>query len=130
MGRHMKVVILAGGRGTRLAEETETRPKPMVEVGGHPILWHIMKIYSHFNYKDFVLALGYKGNYIKDFFAGQDLHNTNFTLDTKTGEKEIHDRTSEDDFRISFIDTGADTLTGERVLRLKNYIRGDTFMVT
>lgn len=126
----VETIILCGGYGTRMKEETEYRPKPMVEVGGKPLLWHIMKIYRHFGHKNFVLALGYKGNYIKDFFARQELYTTNFTLDTSTGEKKFHDRLLEDDFKISFVDTGQDTLTGERVLRLKNYIKGDTFMVT
>lgn len=123
-------IILCGGYGTRMKEETEFRPKPMVEIGGKPLLWHIMKMYRHFGYKIFVLALGYKGNYIKDFFARQELYTTNFTLDTSTGQKVFHDRFYEDDFKISFIDSGQNTLTGERVLRLKKYIKGDTFMVT
>lgn len=123
-------IILCGGLGTRLKEETEYRPKPMVEVGGKPLLWHIMKTYEHFGYNDFILALGYKGYYIKDFFTKQELYLCNFTMNTKTGEKQFHDRTHEDAFNITFVDTGQKTLTGERVLRLKKYINSDIFMVT
>lgn len=123
-------IILCGGIGTRLKEETEYRPKPMVQVGGKPLLWHIMKNYDSYEYKDFVLALGYKGDYIKQFFMNQSMHLSNFTIHTKSGEVSTHDRCMEDDFKITFVDTGDDTLTGERVLRLKNYIDGDIFMVT
>jgi glucose-1-phosphate cytidylyltransferase len=126
----IQTIILCGGIGTRLKEETEFRPKPMVEIGGKPILWHIMKIYEHYGFNNFIFALGYKGNYIKDFFIQQDLYISNFTLNTRTGEKQLHDRSEEDDFRITFVDTGKETLTGERVLKLKNYITSDTFMVT
>ncbi len=111
----MKTIILCGGTGTRLREETEFKPKPMVEIGGKPILWHIMKIYNHFGYKDFVLALGYKGDYIKDYFLKQKYYDKDFFLK---------------DFNILFADTGLETPHGERVLKIKDYIAEDTFMVT
>lgn len=113
-----------------MREETEYRPKPMVEIGGKPLLWHIMKQYTHFDYNNFVLALGYKGNDIKEFFTKQELYISNFRINTSTGTTEIIDRYKEDDFIITFIDTGQNTLTGERVLRLKRYIKSDIFMLT
>lgn len=129
--KDIQTIILCGGMGTRLKEETEYRPKPMVEVGGKPVLWHIMKIYEHFGYNQFALALGYKGSFIKDFFLQQDLYLSNFTIDTKTGEQTLLDRNDhEDNFKITFVDTGQNSLTGERVLRLKPYITGDMFMCT
>lgn len=128
----MKTIILCGGTGTRLREETEFKPKPMVEIGGKPILWHIMKIYGHFGYKNFVLALGYKGDYIKDYFLKQKYHNHDFLLSKKTGEVSQFFKNSDeqDDFNILFADTGLETPHGERVLKLKNYINDDIFMVT
>lgn len=128
--QNIPTIILCGGMGTRMKEETEFRPKPMVEVGGKPILWHIMKGYEHYGYNDFILALGYKGNEIKDFFAKQQLFISDFTINTKTGEKTFLDRNAEDDFKITFVDTGQSTLTGERVLKLKKYINNDYFMCT
>lgn len=131
MFKDIPTIVLCGGIGTRLKEETEYRPKPMVEVGGKPLLWHIMKIYHHYGYGEFILALGYKGSYIKDFFLKQDLYLSNFMIDTKTGHQTLINRSSvEDDFRITFVDTGQETLTGERVLRLKPYVRSDLFMCT
>lgn len=124
------VIVLCGGIGTRMKEETEYRPKPMVLVGGNPLLWHIMKGYNHYKYNRFILALGYKGGYIKDFFINQNTYVSNFTLETKSGKISINDRFAEDDFKITFVDTGDDTLTGERILKLKNYIDTDIFMVT
>lgn len=124
------VVILCGGLGTRMKEETEYRPKPMVEVAGKPLLWHIMKIYNHFGYNRFILALGYKGNYIKDFFIKQNVYISNFTFDTATGETDIHSHNNEDNFKITFVDTGNNTLTGERILKLRDYINSEDFMVT
>ncbi|MBI4975462.1 NTP transferase domain-containing protein [Candidatus Peregrinibacteria bacterium] len=126
----MPTIILCGGQGTRLKEETEYRPKPMIEVGGKPILWHIMKNYDHHGFNRFILALGYKGNFIKDFFLSQQAYVTNFTLHTKTGKKSIHSSYNEDDFRITFVDTGQNTLTGGRVARLRDYIDTDLFMIT
>ena len=130
----IKTIILCGGAGTRLKEETEFKPKPMVEVGGAPILWHIMKIYGHYNYRDFVLALGYKGNIIKDHFLRQKHYTNDISLNTKDGRVVTFDNdtpnNSADDFNIIFSDTGLDAPHGERVLKLKKYITEDLFMVT
>jgi len=131
----MKTIILCGGIGYRLKEETEFKPKPMVLIGGKPILWHIMKIYSHYGYNDFIIALGYKGNYIKEYFINQKFFSHDFVLDTGTGEQEFFVNDSDprrDNFKITFVDTGEETLPGERILRLKKYIpREDRdFMVT
>lgn len=130
----MKTIILCGGIGTRLKEETEYRPKPLVKIGSEPILWHIMKIYSHYGYRDFVLALGYKGTDIKDHFLRQKYCNTDLALSTKDGEVVTFDNCTpedpKDDFRIVFADTGIETPHGERVLKLKKYITEDSFMVT
>lgn len=126
----MKTIILCGGTGTRMKEETEFKPKPLVEVGGRPILWHIMKIYSHYGYNDFILALGYKSSMIKDYFLNWRAFANDFSLDTKTGEMVFHNNDC-DDFKITFAETGTHSLTGERVRRLKNYIGNDEqFMVT
>lgn len=128
----MKVVILCGGKGTRLREETEYRPKPLVPVGGRPILWHIMKIYSTFGFREFVLCLGYKGEMIKDYFLNYDLLNSDFTI--HLGSKAIkqdfvaHD---EHDWRVTLVDTGQETQTGGRVARIRRYVEGDdAFMLT
>jgi glucose-1-phosphate cytidylyltransferase len=131
----MKTIILCGGLGYRLKEETEFKPKPMVLVGGKPILWHIMKIYAHYGFNEFIIALGYKGDNIKDYFLNQKYFLHDFTLHTKTGTTKIHrDHTDGrliDDFKITFVDTGLDTLPGERILRVQNYIEDkDDFMVT
>ncbi len=129
----MKTVILCGGTGYRLKEETEFKPKPMVNIGGKPILWHIMKIYSHYGYNDFIIALGYKGDYIKEYFLNQRNLIHNFTLHTKSGYSKIYEKDGKsDDFKITFVDTGEDTLPGERILRVKDYIPPEDkdFMVT
>lgn len=129
----MKTIILCGGQGTRMKEETEFKPKPMVEIGGKPILWHIMKIYNHYGYNNFILALGYKGNHIKDYFLRHKHYNSNFLLNTKEGKIiEFFDggNDEQDDFSIIFADTGMETAHGERVLMLKDYIKEDIFMVT
>lgn len=131
----MKVVILCGGIGYRLKEETEFKPKPMVFIGNKPILWHIMKIYSHFGFNEFVIALGYKGDLIKDYFLNQKYFADNFTLHTKTNYMKLHKKTNDknkDDFKITFVDTGQDTLPGERILRVKDFIpeTDEDFMVT
>ncbi len=131
----MKTVILCGGIGYRLKEETEFKPKPMVQIGGKPILWHIMKIYNHYGFNEFIIALGYKGNDIKDYFLNQRYFAHDFSLHTKSGFANIHKNRENkqlDDFKITFVDTGEETLPGERILRLKNYIpEEDTdFMVT
>lgn len=126
----MKTIILCGGTGTRMKEDTEFRPKPLVEVGGKPILWHIMKIYAHHGYNDFILALGYKSNMIKDYFLNWRAFVNDFSMDTKTGDIQFHNNDC-DDFNIIFAETGANSLTGERVKRLKKYIGDDEdFMVT
>ncbi len=132
----MKTVILCGGIGYRLKEETEFKPKPMVLVGNKPILWHIMKIYAHFGFKEFIIALGYKGEYIKDYFLNQKYFLHDFTLHTKSGHTTIHrvsdDHLTMDDFTITFVDTGQETLPGERILRVRDFIpkNDDEFMVT
>jgi glucose-1-phosphate cytidylyltransferase len=132
---HMKTVILCGGIGYRLKEETEFKPKPMVNIGNKPILWHIMKIYSHFGYNDFIVALGYKGDYIKEYFLNQKYFTNDFTLSTRSGRTTIHKNKSlrsSDNFTITFVDTGAETRPGERILRIRDYIpkTDDDFMVT
>jgi len=125
----MKVVILAGGLGTRLMEETEARPKPMVEIGGKPILWHIMKIYSQYGFNDFMVLLGYKGYIIKEYFTNYFLHQSDVTVDLKNNSIEIHKSTAEP-WKITLIDTGLNTLTGGRIKRVQKYISDETFMVT
>lgn len=131
--KNIPAIILCGGMGTRLKEETEFKPKPMVEIGGKPILWHIMKIYAHFGYRDFVLALGYKGDYIKDYFLKQKYYEADFLLSAGE-EKNINFLTDgaleKENFSIIFADTGLETPHGERILMLKNYIKSDLFMVT
>lgn len=126
----MKTVILCGGRGYRLKEETDFKPKPMVEVGGQPILWHIMNIYANFGFNDFVIALGYKGRLIKDYFVNKKYYDRDFTIDSGTGKIKHYSSGLADKFKITFVDTGIDSLTGERVRRIKKYIDSDTFMVT
>jgi glucose-1-phosphate cytidylyltransferase len=131
----MKTIILCGGLGYRLKEETEFKPKPMVHVGAKPILWHIMKIYAHYGFNDFIIALGYKGDYIKDYFINQKHFAHNFTINTKSGLTKLHKKNSsgtKDDFKITFVDTGAETLPGERILRVKEFIpkEDEHFMVT
>jgi glucose-1-phosphate cytidylyltransferase len=130
----MKTIILCGGQGTRLKEETEFKPKPMVMVGKKPVIWHIMKLYSHFGFNEFILALGYKSDYIKDFFLNQKAFTSDFTLKTRSHNTEyyLENRNEVDDFVVTFVDTGVDTLPGERILRCKRYIpKSDShFMVT
>jgi glucose-1-phosphate cytidylyltransferase len=125
----MKVVILAGGLGTRLAEETEVKPKPMVEIGGRPILWHIMKIYSAHGYKEFVIALGYKGEVIKDYFLNYHRLCNDLSISLKNGQVEVHGNNHED-WTIHLIDTGLRTQTGGRLKRLASWIGNETFMLT
>lgn len=129
----MKTVILSGGLGYRLKEETEFKPKPMVQIGGKPILWHIMKIYAHYGFNEFIIALGYKGNYIKEYFLNEKNFVHDFTLDTLSGKsKIIKNGNRSENFKITFADTGQDTLPGERILRIKDYIPKEdiNFMVT
>ena len=124
----MKVVILCGGLGTRLREETEFRPKPMVHIGNQPILWHIMKIFSHYGYKDFILALGYKGEMIKEYFYNYELLNNDFTVElNKNKQIEVHGNHSEIGWRITLVDTGQNALKGARLKRIEKYIDTDTF---
>jgi glucose-1-phosphate cytidylyltransferase len=120
----MKVVILAGGLGTRLSEETGVRPKPMVEIGGHPILWHIMKIYSQFGHNDFIVCLGYKGYMIKEFFANYFLHMSDVTIHLAENRMDIHRRTAEP-WRVTLVDTGDETQTGGRLKRIMPYLAGE-----
>jgi glucose-1-phosphate cytidylyltransferase len=129
----MKVAILCGGKGTRLQERTESIPKPLIEIGGMPILWHIMKIYSHYGFNDFVLLLGYKGHKIKEYFVdGEPWRRSDFTLTSSPNSPmrvDCHQQYAED-WRITFVDTGLETNTGGRVKRAQRYLDGDTFMVT
>jgi glucose-1-phosphate cytidylyltransferase len=125
----MKVVLLAGGLGTRLAEETEVKPKPMVEIGGYPILWHIIKTYSHHGFKEFFIALGYKGEIIKKFFLDYCNLNGNMKIDFSTGKTEIRERECED-WILHLIETGQNSMTGGRIKRLERYLNDSTFMVT
>jgi glucose-1-phosphate cytidylyltransferase len=125
----MKVLILAGGFGTRLSEETEIRPKPMVEIGGKPILWHIMKIYSHYGFNDFVILLGYKGYYIKEYFANYYLHQSDVTIDLATGRIEVLNNSSEP-WKVTLLDTGLNTMTGGRIKRAKTIVGNESFMLT
>jgi glucose-1-phosphate cytidylyltransferase len=123
----MQVVILAGGLGTRIAEESDTRPKPMVEIGGRPILWHIMKIYSHYGFNDFIICLGYKSYVIKEFFANYLLHLSDVTIDIANNKVETH-RHSAEPWRVTLVETGEGTQTGGRLKRVAPYIKGDFFM--
>src|SRR6201747_656962 len=125
----MKVVLLAGGLGTRLSEETVLKPKPMVEIGGMPILWHIMKIYSTYGFNDFVVCLGYKGYVIKEFFSNYFLHKSNVTIDLKNNSVEVHDSQAEP-WKITLVDTGNDSMTGGRIKRIQPYINNEPFMLT
>ncbi len=125
----MKVVILAGGLGTRLAEETVVKPKPMVEIGGRPIIWHIMKIYSSYGLNEFIVCTGYKGYMLKEYFANYFLHTTDVTFDIVQGSLEVHNSAAEP-WKVTVIDTGANTLTGGRIKRIKKYIGNDTFCLT
>lgn len=125
----MKVVLLAGGYGTRISEETDIKPKPMVEVGGKPILWHIMKIYSKYGFNDFIILLGYKGYYIKEYFANYFLHQSDITIDMQTNKMEVHNNTSEP-WKVTLVDTGLDTMTGGRIKRAQKYIGDETFLLT
>ncbi len=125
----MKVVILAGGLGTRITEESHLKPKPMIEIGGRPILWHIMKIYSHYGYNDFVICLGYKGCYIKEYFEHYFLHESDITFDFSSDTKFVH-RHSAEPWKVTLVDTGQATMTGGRIKRVSKYINDAPFMVT
>src|SRR5450759_2025593 len=125
----MKVVILAGGLGTRLAEETSVRPKPIAEIGDRPVLWHIMKIYSAHGFNEFVVCLGYKGYMIKEYFSNYFLHNCDVTFDMRDHGMEVHQNANEP-WRVTLVDTGAETMTGGRIKRVRDYIGDETFMLT
>ena len=125
----MKVVILAGGLGTRLSEETENMPKPMIEIGGKPIIWHIMKSYSSYGFNDFVILLGYKGYVIKEYFYNYFIHQSDITVDLSDNNIEIHQNNSEN-WKVTLVDTGVNTMTGGRVKRAKKYLNNETFMLT
>ena len=125
----MKVMLLAGGFGTRISEYTDVIPKPMVPIGGHPILWHIMQTYAHFGHKDFYIALGYKAEMIKEYFLGYRARNADFTIDLSSGSVESHNRQGKD-WRVTLVDTGTDSMTGGRVKRLQDYIGNEPFMLT
>lgn len=125
----MKAVVLAGGFGTRLSEETDRRPKPMVEIGGKPILWHIMKIYSHYGVNDFIICLGYKGYMIKEYFVNYYCHTSDITVDTRTGEIEVL-RPGQDFWRVSLIETGQNTMTGGRLKRVREFVGDEDFHMT
>ena len=126
-----KVVILCGGQGTRMREETEFRPKPLVEVGRRPILWHIMKTFAHYGLRRFVLCLGYRGKMIKEYFLNYEAMNNDFTICLGQQHRlTLHDAHAEQDFHVTLADTGEDTMTGGRVKRVERYIDGDTFLVT
>lgn len=125
----MKVVILAGGYGTRLSEETVLKPKPMVEIGNMPILWHIMKIYSHYGYNEFIICLGYKGYAIKEFFYNYFLHKSDVTIDLAKNEVDYH-KSSSENWKVTLADTGIDTMTGGRIKRIKDYTNNQPFLMT
>ncbi len=125
----MKVVILAGGLGTRISEETHIKPKPMVEIGNMPIIWHIMKMYSHHGFKDFIVCLGYKGSYIKDWFNNYFLHNSDVTIDMEKNTIEYHKSRTEN-WKVTLVDTGSDSMTGGRLKRVQSYIGDERFMMT
>lgn len=125
----MKVVILAGGLGTRLAEETIVRPKPMVEIGGRPILWHIMKMYSSHGLNDFVICLGYRGYMIKEYFANYYLHTSDVTFDFGKNDMQVH-QSAVEPWRVTLVDTGADTMTGGRLKRVLDYVGNEDFCFT
>lgn len=125
----MKAIILAGGFGTRISEESHLKPKPMIEIGGKPILWHIMKIYSHYGIRDFVICLGYKGYVIKEYFSNYFLHTSDVTFDIAANSMEVHHRYAEP-WRVTLVDTGPDTLTGGRLKRVREYVNGEAFCFT
>jgi glucose-1-phosphate cytidylyltransferase len=125
----MKVLILAGGHGTRLSEETDVKPKPMIEIGGKPILWHIMKTYSNYGFNEFVVLLGYKGYYIKEYFANYFLHQSDVTIDMLNGQMEVHNNSSEP-WKVTLLDTGLNTMTGGRIKKAQEFIGDEPFMLT
>src|SRR5947207_968168 len=125
----MKAVILAGGLGTRLSEETVVRPKPMVEIGDKPILWHIMKIFSTYGHHDFIVCLGYKGYVIKEYFLNYAMHNSDVTVDLVGNGVTVHERTAEP-WRVTLVDTGLETMTGGQIKRIRKYLGDEAFFMT
>lgn len=125
----MKVLLLAGGLGTRLSEETDIRPKPMIEIGGKPIIWHIMKIYSKYGFTEFIVLLGYKGYFIKEYFANYFLHQSDVTLEIATGGMQIHNNSSEP-WKVTLVETGSNAMTGARIKKAKPFIGDEPFMLT
>ncbi len=125
----MKAVILAGGLGTRISEETHLKPKPMIEIGGMPLLWHIMKTYSFYGINDFVICCGYKGYVIKEYFANYFLHMSDVTFDMKQNTMDVHKKSAEP-WKVTLVDTGLDTMTGGRLKRIQNYVENETFCFT
>lgn len=125
----MKVVLLAGGLGTRISEESHLRPKPMIEIGDAPILWHIMKIYSHYGLHEFIICCGYKGYVIKEYFADYCLHRSDVTFDFSSGDMEVHNNIAEP-WKVTVVNTGLETQTGGRIRRIRKYVNDETFMVT
>ena len=125
----MKVVIFAGGLGTRISEETDARPKPMVEIGGKPILWHIMKIYSQYGFNDFIICLGYKGYIIKEYFMHYFIHNSDITIELGSNKVEVHGSNTES-FKVTLVDTGVNTKTAGRLKQVKKYLDNEDFMLT
>jgi len=126
----VKAIILCGGLGTRLKEETEYKPKPMVEIGGRPILWHIMKTYSHYGFNKFVLCLGYRGDVIKNYFYNYEIRSNDFTLTLGSGNIKVHTQHDESGWEITFAETGASSMTGSRIKQIEKYVNDDLFMVT
>jgi len=126
----MKVVILAGGYGTRISEESHLKPKPMIEIGERPILWHIMKMYSHYGFNDFVICLGYKGYCIKEYFAHYFLHESDVTFDFRNSSERVIHQHSAEPWSVTLVNTGLETMTGGRVKRVRDYLAGETFMLT
>ncbi len=126
----MKAVLLAGGFGTRISEESHLRPKPMIEIGGRPILWHIMKLYSHYGICDFIICCGYKGYYIKEYFANYFLHESDVTFDFRNGNEQIIHTHHAEPWRVTLVDTGLHTMTGGRLKRIQNYVGDETFLMT
>jgi len=126
----MKVVILAGGLGTRISEESHLRPKPMIEIGGMPILWHVMKIFSHYGFNEFIICCGYKGYIIKEFFADYYLHRSDITFDFSDNNKMIIHNNVAEPWKVTLVDTGLNTMTGGRIKKIKDYIGNNPFMMT
>ena len=125
----MKVVILAGGLGTRITEESHLKPKPMIEIGEQPILWHIMKYYSNYGFNEFIICLGYKQYVVKEFFADYFLHTSDITFDLANNKMEVHNNYSEP-WKVTLVDTGLNTMTGGRIKRIRDYLKDETFMLT